>query len=273
MFGLRGKRIVQAAVLLLVSSAVAYAYATGPPQGYTGAPGDYGDCTACHDTYVVNTGAGSLALGQVPGVYEPGQSYTLLVELADPQARRWGFELTGIDGNGNRAGTFAPLGPDTQIATVGPPVLDRQYIEHTLLGTFPGTTMGHTWQVQWTAPASDIGAVHFYVAGNAANDDGTDQGDYIYTNGAMVESPSSVVTLQLTSNPQGLTLDASSSYTISWSATNESNVTSYEVRYSTDGGATFPITNLIFSTTDPSVTSTDWVVPDTPTTMAEIRVL
>src|SRR5262249_15387435 len=47
---------------------------------------------------------------------------------------------------------------------------------------------------------------------------------------------------------------------------------SFEVRYSTDNGATFPITNLIFSTTNPSVTSVDWTVPNTPTAEARIRV-
>ena len=273
-FGLSPKKAIKLAAVILAFVSVAYAFAEGPDQGYTGAPGDFGDCTACHDTFAVaNVGPGSVALGQTPNVYQPGQSYNLTVSLQDPQARRWGFELTGLDGQGNRVGTFAPLGSDTQIATAGPANKNRQYIEHTMLGTFPGTTGGHTWQVQWTAPSTDAGAVHFYVAGNAANDDGTDQGDYIYTNGVTIESPSTLVTLGLVSNPQGTTLDAGSTYTISWSATNSNNVASYEVRYSTDNGATFPITNLIFSTTDASDTSTQWVVPDTPTGAARIRVL
>jgi len=218
-FGLSPKKAIKLAAVILAFVSVAYAFAEGPDQGYTGAPGDFGDCTACHDTFAVaNVGPGSVALGQTPNVYQPGQSYNLTVSLQDPQARRWGFELTGLDGQGNRVGTFAPLG-------------------------------------------------------NAANDDGTDQGDYIYTNGVTIESPSTLVTLGLVSNPQGTTLDAGSTYTISWSATNSNNVASYEVRYSTDNGATFPITNLIFSTTDASDTSTQWVVPDTPTGAARIRVL
>jgi hypothetical protein len=274
MSNLTTKRKIQALILVLVAAGSAYGYATGPNQGYTGAPGDYGDCTACHDTYAVaNVGAGSVALGQIPDVYKPGQSYMLQVMLQDPQARRWGFELTALGGDGNRAGTFAPLGSDTQIASVGDPVGNRQYIEHTLLGTFPGTKNGHTWQVQWTAPSTDTGAVHLYVAGNAANNDGTDQGDYIYTNGATIESPSTVVNLDLISNPEGMTLQAGTPYEITWSATNASNVQDYELRYSTDNGATFPITNLIFSTTDPTVTSTSWTVPDTPTNMAKLRLL
>jgi len=45
------------------------------------------------------------------------------------------------------------------------------------------------------------------------------------------------------------------------------------LRYSTDDGATFPITNLIVSTTDPATTSYDWTVPNTPTTHAIMRIL
>jgi hypothetical protein len=51
-----------------------------------------------------------------------------------------------------------------------------------------------------------------------------------------------------------------------------SNIASYEVRYSTDDGATFPITNLILSTEDSSMTQTAWTVANTPTTQARIRV-
>jgi len=273
MFGRNHKRSLQLAVLTLAVAAVAYAHSTGPDQGYTDAPGDLGNCTACHDNFPANSGPGSLNISGNPAIYTPGQNYTLAVTIQDPRARRWGFELTAIDGNGNRAGTFTPLDDFTQIAATGTPILDRQYIEHTAVGTFPGTSGGHTWHVQWTAPVTDAGAVHFYFAGNAANNDGTNQGDFIYTNSATSDSPTSVVTLTLQTHPDGQTLDAGSQYTISWSATNPSNVDSYELRYSTDDGATFPITNLIFSTTDATQTSTQWTVPNTPSTVARIRLL
>jgi len=273
MFGCRIKRSAQLVSLVLVIGAVSYAYFTGPDQGYTDAPGDIGNCTACHDNFQVNSGPGSLSLSGNPTVYTPGQAYNLTITIQDPRAHRWGFELTAIDGNGNRAGTFTPTGSDTQIATSGIPVLDRQYIEHTALGTFPGTSSGHIWHVQWTAPATDVGAVHFYFAGNAANNDGTNQFDYIYTNSALSDSPTSLVSLTLVSPPDGQTLQAGTVFTINWSATNTSNVDSYELRYSTDDGATFPITNLIFSTADASVTSRQWTVPNAPTSLARIRLL
>ncbi|MGH9759389.1 MAG: choice-of-anchor V domain-containing protein, partial [Blastocatellia bacterium] len=268
------KRYVHLLLILLTAAIVVYAHATGPDRGYTGAPGDLGDCTACHDTFgFANVGPGSVAIGHLPTFYQPGQSYTVSVSVQDPNARRWGFELTSLDSSGHRSGTFTPLDSFTQIASTGFQILDRQYIEHTEIGTFAGTSGGHTWNVQWTAPSTDTGTVKFYVAGNAANNDGTNQNDYIYTNGAVLESPSSFVTLALGSDPVGQTLQAGSLYTIKWTATNLSNVESFELRYSTDNGATFPITNLIFSTTDSSVSSHQWAVPNVSTGSARIRVL
>src|SRR5262249_21191902 len=151
-----------------------YAKSEGPDPGYTGAPGDLGDCTACHDTFVTaNVGAGRVTIGSNPQVYQPGQSYTLTVAVQDPQSarRRWGFQMTAIDSSGGTAGSFASLDGNTQTMTGGP--LNRQYIEHTQVGTFMGTTGGHTWQVRWTAPNSDVGTVRFFAAGNGANGDGT----------------------------------------------------------------------------------------------------
>jgi hypothetical protein len=68
------------------------------------------------------------------------------------------------------------------------------------------------------------------------------------------------------------TLSAGSVQRINWNATGLANITLIEVRYSTDDGATFPITNLIFSTVDSSATGFDWTVPNTPTTLGRIRV-
>jgi hypothetical protein len=273
---MKSKRKLQVIMFIFLVALAAYAYHSGPDKGYTGAPGDIQEglaCAACHDTYhTPNVGPGRIQIINNPAVYQPGQSYTITVTVQDPSRRRWGFEMTAIDKDGMRAGTFAPLGPDTQIATTGSDVLNRQYIEHTAAGTFPGTTGGHSWQVRWTAPDKDIGTVRFYAAGNAANNDGTNQGDYIYTTSVISESPSTVVTVSLTSSLDNQTLLAGLKYTISWAITNPSNVDNIEVRYSTDDGLTFPITNQIFFTRDPSVTSFDWLVPNTPTNQGRIRV-
>ena len=59
--------------------------------------------------------------------------------------------------------------------------------------------------------------------------------------------------------PSKLSAHLINSYT-----TGASNIDNIDVRYSTDDGATFPITNQVFFTTDGSVTGFDWTVPNVP---------
>src|SRR5689334_6672433 len=131
------KRRLQAIVLVLFAAAVAYAKVTGPDAAYTGAPGDLGDCTACHDTYhFPNVGTGSVTLTGAPSIYTPGQQYDLMLtvqQITNPPRGAFGFQLTAIDQNGNRAGTLVPLSSDSQVNPVTG-VGGRQYIEHTQIG-------------------------------------------------------------------------------------------------------------------------------------------
>jgi uncharacterized protein (TIGR03437 family) len=56
------------------------------------------------------------------------------------------------------------------------------YIEHTLAGTRLGTTGSVTFEFDWTPPATDVGAIKVYIAGNAANGNNQDDsGDHIYS--------------------------------------------------------------------------------------------
>jgi hypothetical protein len=61
-------------------------------------------------------------------------------------------------------------------------------------------------------------------------------------------------------------------FPIDWTTTNPSNIDNTELRYSTDDGATFPITNQILFTTDPSVTAYEWTIPNTSSTQVRLRV-
>jgi hypothetical protein len=272
MTGVHHKKTWMVVCLILAGAFAVYASVTGPDAGHTGAPGDIGSCVNCHDKPFEqpNLGPGSVRIQGNPAVYEPGQQYTLSVTVQQTARQRYGFQLTAIDADGNRAGTLSPLSTDTRLNPVEG-FGNRQYIQHTESGTLPLGAGIRIWQIRWTAPSTDGGTVRFFVAGNAANGDAQNEGDYIYTNTALSESPSSVVTLSLESQLDGLSLEAGSKFLISWSVSNTSNVDSHELRYSTDDGATFPITNLIFSTTNPSATSFEWTVPATPTNQARLR--
>src|SRR5258705_3513019 len=119
MFRMHGKQKLQAVIVILFAAAVAYAKITGPDAGYTNAPGDLGNCTACHDTFHdPNVGPGSVRMTGVPAVYTPGQQYTVSVIVQQSNRQRFGFQLTAPDQNGDRAGTVASMGSDTQVNPV-----------------------------------------------------------------------------------------------------------------------------------------------------------
>ncbi|MGH7700675.1 MAG: glycoside hydrolase family 9 protein, partial [Gemmatimonadales bacterium] len=64
------------------------------------------------------------------------------------------------------------------------------YAQHTAAGS---SARGDTarWTVEWTAPARSAGAVSFHVAANAANDDDSEFGDFIYASGTRAAAPDS----------------------------------------------------------------------------------
>ncbi|MFY9609233.1 MAG: choice-of-anchor V domain-containing protein [Blastocatellia bacterium] len=272
MFRLKAKQKLQVVIVMLFAGIVAYASADGPEWGYTNAPNDFGNCTACHDKHLVDTGTGSVKISGLPAVYQPGENYTFTVTTSQTNRIRFGFQLTALDKLNKRAGTLASVDGNTQVLNqtgIG----GRQYIEHTNRGTLSAVVGSRTWQVRWTAPATDIGTVRFYVAGNATNNSGIqDDDDWVYTTSALVDSLTTLVTLSLETRPDGEVLEAGSVFTIDWTTTNPSNIDNTELRYSTDDGATFPISNLLSFSTDPAVTGFDWTVPNTPTTKARLRV-
>ncbi|HKO95612.1 MAG TPA: PQQ-dependent sugar dehydrogenase [Pyrinomonadaceae bacterium] len=156
------------------------AFSAGPPAGYTGAPGEEPEaCAECH--VPPDAGIGHIAL-TVPQTYVPGQTYPITVTHtnADPSRLRWGFELTVLDTSDEKAGNLQSLDGFTQVLNNQGPGGSRQYIEHTSAGTFAGQQGGASWTFNWTAPATDVGVVLFYAAGNHANNDGNTSGDYIY---------------------------------------------------------------------------------------------
>jgi len=162
---------------LLLSSSRAAAFSAGPNNALTGAPGE-GTCADCHGN--LNTGSGAFALSTVAAGYAPGETLTVAIALAQTGQRRWGFELTALDGANQRAGTLLLANATTtQLSTAA---TGRQYAKHTSAGTFNGTLDASPgWAVRWIAPAQGVGPVTFYAAGNAANGNGASTGDFIYT--------------------------------------------------------------------------------------------
>ena len=166
----------------LVDVEMAHAFPWGPYNGKTGAPGE-GNCTQCHFSFALDSGNGSFGESCIAGngEYVPGDTYTICLEIADPAASRWGFEITLIDAAGDKAGLLSPVDAQTQVADSVIAMHLRQYGKQTLAGTSPGTLGGKTWMMEWQAPATGTGTVTLYGMGNAADNGGSVLNDYIYS--------------------------------------------------------------------------------------------
>lgn len=201
--------------LLLAAIPVAiYGFSSGPVVRRTGAPVDGGlDCTACHRTFgPANTGLGKVTIKAAP--YTPGARQTVSVTVEDPEAVRWGFQLTARlkSDETKQAGTFTPnefvrvrCDPDGAEAPCnGAP----EFPEHTVAATRPGTRGSSTFEMQWTPPATNVGDIVFYAAGNAANNNAAFTGDHIYTANLIV-SPATANTKPAISSQSGVVNGAS----------------------------------------------------------------
>jgi uncharacterized protein (TIGR03437 family) len=178
----------KALFLALLVPILVWAYAEGPPAAATGGFGEP-NCTDCHTGTAVNAGGGKVTIAVSASSYTSGGTYTITVTDFDSQQRRWGFELSARTQAGRQAGTLQ-IGSDgfTQIAS--PAVNNIQYIEHTFNGTRNGTRdtgNGVSFNFTWVAPDVSAGPVVFNAAGNAANGDGTQFGDHIYTTSLVLQ--------------------------------------------------------------------------------------
>ncbi len=191
--------VVCAAIVALVSFAARFAEpatasASGPVPSHTNAPNE-NNCTACHTTYAVNSGAGGIAISGVPNNYKPNRQIPVTVTVSQSDAIIYGFELTAIDSLGRKVGTYtlpAQTTPQLQLKTGFVGGNQREYVEHTRDGVIPTVFGSKSWTFMWNAPAQTAGKVSFYAAGNAANSDGRTSGDYIYTTNAAALSGTAI---------------------------------------------------------------------------------
>lgn len=155
--------------------------------GRTGSPGEF-DCTGCHTSFPVNTGGGSITISS-PNLtnwqYIPGQVYQIDVTVAKTGVPLFGFGFESLRSTGANAGTFTITNTaETQLKNANINGNNRSNVVHKENG---GLTMdSHTFSFNWTAPATNIGNITFYTAGNAGDNQGDSLGDYIYKTSRVV---------------------------------------------------------------------------------------
>ena len=178
-------------IVILSIAGIIFAFAGGPPTGATGSViFNQPSCNqaGCHAGLAVNSTSGSLTLAGVPANYTLGQAYDLTITINQPSQRRWGFQMSARARTSTASvGSFQSLDGFSQLQTLS----GIQYFAHNAGGTRAGTAGPVSFQVRWTAPASNVGEVVFSVAGNAANNDSNNTGDFIHFRETSSQPPGS----------------------------------------------------------------------------------
>jgi uncharacterized protein (TIGR03437 family) len=200
--------ITVGAFAVLVPLAV-LAYEYGPDPRYTGAPGDNQlACAAsgCH-TGLAAGGPINAAGGGVTATFSSGTTYTpggspitITVTVTDPVNKHYGFQMTARLASNlteGQAGDFTAganqivicddnsLKPAKGLCPTTAPV---EFIEHSYPAGSQVSTTPYTFT--WTPPATNVGNVHFYIAGNSVNGNlQADAGDHVYTNSYILTAP------------------------------------------------------------------------------------
>lgn len=158
-----------------MAAGAAGGYEDGAPPGHTGGFGEP-DCSACHSDNEKDAPAGALAIEGWPSEYVPGESYPLAIVLQHPELASGGFQLALRTADGGPAGELVAASDRTQVVTEA----DQPYLQHTREGTQTETDGRIRWELEWRAPETAEPVV-LNVAANAANDDFSSLGDFIYT--------------------------------------------------------------------------------------------
>ena len=206
--------------LLLQSSVTRVTYSSQAPQGYTGANGS--TCVDCHSSFGLNSGGGSVAVNGLPtSDYVPGKKYdfSLTITHGEADRKRWGFSIKAVNGTGNSVGSFSSSNSNA----------DPNGDELSHSGAIStGSTNTYTYDnLYWTAPSAAGEKINFYYVGNASDNSGDNQGDYIYSSMTTVALP-----LTLKDFTARTVNDA---VLLNWQTTQQVNSSFFTIQKSVDG--------------------------------------
>ncbi len=160
------------------------------PDGKSGATGSPSEVTCadsdCHGTYTLNSGPGSMEIASpdlINWTYVPGESYLISVTVSQMNRGLFGLGFEALKSNGDNAGLLI-AGSDTHIKSKSVGGYSRKSIAHD--DNTGASNDSHTFTFTWNAPTTDVGDITFYVAGNACNNNGNEEGDYVYSTSQVV---------------------------------------------------------------------------------------
>ena len=167
-------------------------------------------CARCHNDYPLITiselgdpgftiddcggNMGRQCAGLFTNGYVPGQLYQMRAIISYSGMSSWGFDLWVTDDTGATAGTLN--GQTYRSAThtrvqggITVRAVGNEGAGYRHNGVYDGPV---GWRFSWRAPDTDIGPVHFFAEGTAANRDRTPRGDYSYYLDDIVVYPAAV---------------------------------------------------------------------------------
>lgn len=169
--------LIPLVVLLLLGTAslTAHCYEDGAPAAHTGGFGEP-DCSLCHSDSRRNVGGGELKVSGLPLSVVADAEYEISVQLKHSKLRSGGFQLALRQQDGTPAGKLISLSPETQVIEAA----GQEYLQHTKDGIDTNGDRVIRWVFRWIAAGVNA-PVHLHVAANAANDDASALGDFIFT--------------------------------------------------------------------------------------------
>jgi hypothetical protein len=171
--------VIALALMTGAASPEAAPYPDGAPPGFSGGFAEQ-SCHACHFEAEINATPGRVAIAGVPERFVAGQQYPLTITLTRPGMVIGGFQLAArLEDGGAQAGTIE-LPPSEKDRLAVQTQGNIQYVNQRHRGTAPAEPGTARWTVLWTAPTTTA-PVAFYVAANAADNDESARGDYVYT--------------------------------------------------------------------------------------------
>lgn len=159
----------------------------GASAGNAGAPGE-NNCTGCHaGTVATGTGFNVLNIPEAEA-YTLGETYTLVLNMTDA-ANKNGFQLVALKASDNTQAGAIVVTDEVRTQLLNG-VAGKQYLGHRAAGN-----TSSQWTFSWTAPATNVGNVVFYVATNKTNSNGQTSGDLIRLSQHTFAAPQSGVSL------------------------------------------------------------------------------
>jgi hypothetical protein len=198
---MKNKNLLIVICTIVFTTAAASILSEDGKAGRTGSPTET-TCVSCHDNTPVNTGGGSVVItsNMSNDMYVPSQTYTMTVTVSEAGKLLFGTGVEALNSGNTDAGTLVITNAtETHLLTASN---GRVNVVHNLNGGLVTTPGSKSFNFDWTAPATDIGYVTFYVGSVAAIGDQDPADDNTYTTSKIFSSPTTVGIKEINSDVQ-----------------------------------------------------------------------